>query len=197
MVKRYGTFCFVIVTVIGLSGVYAADLKQYESYLQQKKYRAALSFLKEESARVVAVVSDSLKKAFPKNSGQWTLAPASPFEDEIMLQSSGIMLNLMYNGKTPDQTLSVSLLADHPDIEQYETLIKQAPSQSDGVKSIKTKEGLLGIQKYDASSKTIEVNLLIDGQTLLNLVGTDVRSADDVLNFVADVDLKLIKTLLN
>ena len=194
--KRCFLSALAVMLAFETADVQALDLKQYDGYVQQKKYRAALSILKDETSNLVNQLNDSLKKAFPKSTSVWSQAPASPFDDEMGLHSSGMMASIMYSGKTPEQTLSVSLLVDHPDIEQYEGMIK-SPPQSEGIKPLKIKDGSLGIQKYDSVSKTAEVNILVGNQMLLNVVGTDIRSVQEVTDFVEAVDLKLIRNLLN
>lgn len=178
-------------------GIEAADVSVYQKSLEQKKYRSALDFLKQEAVQIDRALTDALQVAFPKVSGPWVLEPKHNTGDSGKLSASGISINFFYKGQNTEQTLTLSLLADHPDIEEYRRLILNPSAyQSQGIDAIRVQKKYQGIKKYDVASNTVEVNVLLSKNILLSAAGTAVKSADDVLKVFEEIDLELIRNVL-
>jgi hypothetical protein len=179
---------------------YLLKLKLSQRSIQEKRYSKALLYLREVVNDLQTKQKNIIKTFFPKIIADFSFEESaiyqmSSFEEQTT--GSGVLISRHYISNNEERgSIDLLVVFSDPAIAEYINIInnphllKNLEEETLQTKIIKIKDKYNAIEKSAADENYYERNIVVNENTLLNLIGQDIPSKNILDSFCDDIDIK-------
>ena len=173
------------------------DLKEINKALNEKNYILSTQLIQELSLKIKLEQQTQVEKIFPKEIGNYKINEKKITEFDINTASYGVLFTKSYKNNTNNE-FNINIIYSDPSIEEYINIINN-PSlieEIENAKIITIQNQFNSIEKVSLNEEFYEYNIIINSNTLLNIIFSNLQNKDIIQSFFNSVDLSKIKTTL-
>lgn len=201
MKKAILFLCFF--TSLGLS-VYAQSeaetaMKEAMDAYKNQKWTAAYSSLQTALVEINNKIAEEIMTVFPAVQKGWKEENANSLNASGMgMLGGGTGAEKSYSFEEGDQysSIKITITTNSPMISSMLMVINNPMMAGNMGKTIKI-NGEKAIEKFDADSQSDEINMVLDGKTLITISASGIKDKAVVLAYAQAIDLKKLRTILS
>lgn len=174
------------------------DLKEINKALNEKNYILLTQLIQELSLKIKIEQQAQIEQIFPTTIGNYKTNEKKITEFDINTPSYGVLLTKSYKNNKSNNEFNINIIYSDPSIEEYINIINN-PSlieEIENTKIITIQNQFNSIEKISLNEEFYEYNIIINNNTLLNIIFSDLKNKDIIQSFFKSVDLSKIKTIL-
>lgn len=193
--------CFFISVAISAFGQSEAEnaMKEAMDAYKNQKWTAAYSALQTALVEINNKISEEIMTVFPPVQQGWKEESANSLNSSGMaMMGGGTGAEKSYTLEEGDQysSIKITITTNSPMVSSLMMVINNPMMAGNMGKTVKI-NGEKAIEKFDADSQTDEINMVLDGKTLITISANGIKDKAVVMAYAQTIDLKKLRTILS